>query len=227
MIFSSEMLRLMGQCLLESLYMTAISTVLAYAIGLPLGIVLVVTDADGIHPMARLNAALGTIVNMMRSVPFIILAVWVIPLTRALVGTSIGSTAMIVPLVIAAAPFVARLVESSLKEVDQGVIEASLSMGASVMGIVTRVMLPEALPSLVNGAAIAITTILGYSAMSGFVGGGGLGAIAINYGYYRSEKLIMLAMVVLLIMLVQVFQEIGTRFSRRLDKKLLKKRKNP
>lgn len=219
-MFSREMIALMAQGLWETLYMTVLSTAAAYALGLPVGLLLVVTDRDGIKPNATVNRVVGGIVNILRSVPFIILLVFVLPLTRFIVGTTIGSTATIVPLVIAAAPFVARLVESSVKEVDRGVIEASLSMGASTMQVVRKVMLPEAKPSLLMGAAIATTTILSYSAMSGFVGGGGLGTIAINYGYYRSQSDVMLVMVVILVLIVQGFQEIGSRVSKRSDKRI-------
>ncbi|MEN6312665.1 MAG: methionine ABC transporter permease [Clostridiaceae bacterium] len=219
-MFNDQMLSLMGMGLLETLYMTVISTVMAYVLGLPIGMLLVVTDKEGIKPNAVLNRIVGSVVNILRSVPFIILLVAVIPITRAIVGTSIGSTATIVPLVIAAAPFVARMVESAAKEVDRGVIEASLSMGASTLEIVCKVILPEAKPSLIIGAAIATTTILGYSAMSGFVGGGGLGTIAVNYGYYRSETDIMLVMVAILVLIVQVFQEIGNLISNKSDKRI-------
>ncbi|MEG1478873.1 MAG: methionine ABC transporter permease [Clostridiales bacterium] len=204
----------------ETLYMTLFSTILSYAIGLPLGLFLVVSDKDGIRPMRGLNAVLGIIVNFMRSVPFIILLVAVIPFTRFVVGTSIGSTATVVPLVIAAAPFVARMVESSIKEVDFGVIEAAQSMGASPMQIVMKVLLPEARPSLIVGSAIAVTTILGYTAMAGFVGGGGLGAIAINYGYYRYQSGIMLVTVLFLVIIVQLFQEAGMRIAKIGDKRI-------
>jgi D-methionine transport system permease protein len=219
-MFSSELLSLAGVGLLETLYMTVISTVMAYVLGLPVGMILVVTDKDGIRPNAAVNSIVGGIVNVMRSVPFIILLVAVMPITRALVGTTIGSTATIVPLVIAATPFIARMIESSAKEVDRGVIEASLSMGASTFQIVSKVILPEALPSLIVGAAIATTTILSYTVMAGFVGGGGLGAIAVNYGYYRSQTDIMLIMVAVLVIIVQVFQEIGNMVSRRCDKRI-------
>lgn len=216
----SELLALTGVGLLETLYMTVISTVMAYVLGLPVGMVLVVTDKDGIRPNASVNSIVGGIVNVVRSAPFIILLVAVIPITRAIVGTSIGSTATIVPLVIAAAPFIARIVESSAKEVDRGVIEASLSMGASTFQIVSKVILPEAMPSLIVGAAIATTTILSYTVMAGFVGGGGLGAIAVNYGYYRSQTDIMLIMVAVLVLVVQVFQEIGNLIARKSDKRI-------
>ena len=218
-MFEQEMIQLLGKGILETLYMTLVSSVLAYAIGLPLGLVLVVTDKDGIRPIVPLNKAVGILVNLVRSVPFIILLVAVIPFTRALIGTSLGSTATIVPLVIAAAPFVARIVESSIKEVDRGVIEAAQSMGASPLKIVYKVLLPEAKPSLIVGSAIAITTILSYSAMSGFVGGGGLGTIAINYGYYRYKPDIMFITVIILVLIVQVFQEVGMKIAKIGDKR--------
>ena len=189
-------------------------------LGLPLGILLVVTDKDGIFPMRIVNGILGVIINILRSVPFLILLVAVIPFTRAVVGTSIGSTATIVPLVIAAAPFIARLVESSIKEVDKGVIEAAQSMGASTVQIIWKVMLPEARPSLIVGSAIAVTTILSYSAMSGFVGGGGLGDIAIKYGYYRYQNDVMLINVLVFVVLVQIFQEVGMRLAKIGDKRV-------
>ena len=203
----------------ETLYMTLVSTVLAYVFGLPIGVILYITDKGGICRMRPVNSVLGILVNLLRSVPFIILLMWLLPLTRAVVGTTVGSTAVIVPLVIAAAPFVARMVESSLKEVDKGVIEAAQSMGAGNLRIILSVILPEAKPSLVIGSTIAVTTILGYSAMAGFTGGGGLGAIAVNYGYYRYEDEIMLVMVVLMVIIVQLFQEIGMRAAKRLDKR--------
>lgn len=219
-MFKEGMLALMGQGLLETLYMTIVSTVMAYIIGLPVGMLLVVTDKEGIRPSPTINRIVGGIVNVLRSVPFIILLVAVMPVTRFIAGTSIGSTATIVPLVIAAAPFVARLVESSAKEVDRGVIEASLSMGASTMQIVRKVILPEAKPSLIYGAAISSTTILGYTAMAGAVGGGGLGAIAINYGYHRKETVIMWLMVFILVLIVQVFQMIGSFLAKKNDKRI-------
>ena len=218
-MFTTEMFILMGESLLETLYMTLVAAAVSYVLGLPLGLILVVTDADGIRPTAPVNRILGTIINALRSVPFLILLFTVIPVTRFITGTTIGPTATIVPLTIAAAPFIARMVESSVKEVDRGVIEASLSMGASVLQIVWHVMLPEALPSLINGAAIATTTLLGYSAMAGICGGGGLGAIAINYGYYRGETDVMLVMVVILVLVVQLLQLIGERIARKTDKR--------
>ncbi len=219
-MFKEGMLALVGQGFIETIYMTVISTFFAYLIGLPLGLILVVTDKDGIHPIPWLQQILGIIINIIRSVPFLILLVALMPFTKAVVGTVIGAKATIVGLLVAAAPFIARMVESSLKEVEKGVIEAAQSMGASPFQIMTKVLLPEAKPSLLIGGAIGITTILGYSAMAGFVGGGGLGAIAINYGYYRGQKDIMYVMVILLVVIVQVFQEVGMRISKRTDRRL-------
>jgi D-methionine transport system permease protein len=186
-MFDKAMVDMILLGLKETLYMTIVSTFLAYVLGLPLGIALVVTDKEGIKPFRIINGILNIIINVLRSVPFLILLIAVIPFTRFIVGTPLGSTATIVPLVIASAPFIARLVESSLKEVDKGVIEAAQSMGASGFKIIYKVMIPEAKPSLIIGSAIAITTILSYSAMAGIVGGGGLGDIAIRYGYYYSS----------------------------------------
>lgn len=219
-MFESGMAGLLGGGILETLYMVLVSTLLAYVIGLPIGVVLQVTDKGGICENKPVNKVLGVIVNLLRSVPFIILLVWILPFTRAIVGTTIGSTATIVPLVISAAPFVARMVESSLKEVGSGVIEAAQSMGSSPMQIILKVLIPEAKPSLLVGSAIAITTILGYSAMAGFVGGGGLGAIAINYGYYRYQDNVMLLTVVLLVIIVQIFQEVGMTVAKRTDRRI-------
>lgn len=207
----------------ETVYITFVATALAIVIGLPLGILLVVGDKDGVLPLPRgLMHGLGIIINLLRSVPFLILMILVIPLTRAIVGTSIGTTASIVPLVIASFPFVARLVESSLREVDPNIVEAAQSMGASPFQIITKVMIPESVPSLVSNATIAITTILSYSAMSGIIGGGGLGKIAINYGYYRYKYLVMVAAVILLIVLVQIFQTVGDHWAIANDKRLKK-----
>ena len=213
---------LFSQGILESLYMTLVSTGVAYLIGLPLGLLLIVTEkAQGKH--ARLfrviHIVLGFVVNVGRSIPFIILLVALIPFTRLVVGTSIGPTAAIVPLVVGAAPFVARMVESSIKEVDYGVIEAARSMGASTLQVVWKVLLPEARPSLLIGSAIAVTTIFGYSAMAGYVGGGGLGAIAINYGFYRFNARIMFIALVLSVILVQILQEVGMRLAKKIDKR--------
>ncbi len=205
----------------ETLYVTLIATLFAFVIGLPLGVLLVVGDKNGILPLpVWLMKILNVIVNLLRSVPFIILIVVVFPLTRLIVGTTIGSVASIVPLVIAAFPFVARLVESSLREVNPNIIEAAQSMGATPFQIITKVMIPESVPSLVSNATIAVTTILGYTAMSGAIGGGGLGNIAIMYGYQRYNYMVILIAVVLLIILVQVLQSIGTALSVKTDKRL-------
>ena len=218
-MWDSSMTALIVQGTFETLYMTLASTLLAYLIGLPMGVLLVTSDSEGIVPMRLLNQVLNIVVNITRSIPFLILLIAVIPLTRLITGTTIGSTATIVPLVIAAAPFIARLVESSIKEVDYGIIEASLSMGASPMQVVTKVMIPEAKPSLIIDAAIATTTILGYSAMAGIVGGGGLGDIAIRFGYYRYETGMMVITVVLLVLIVQLFQEVGMKIAQKQDRR--------
>lgn len=217
---SEAMVSLLGKGILETLYMTVVSTAIAYLLGIPLGILVYVTDAKSICSNRCINFIVGVFINMIRSIPFLILLVAMLPITRAIVGTTIGSTATIVPLVAAATPFVARMVESSLKEVNPGVIEAAKAMGSSPFQIICRVLLPEAKPSLLVGCTIAIATILGYSAMAGFVGGGGLGAIAINYGYYRYKTNVMLITVALLILIVQLFQEVGMRIATRIDKRL-------
>ena len=201
----------------DTVYMTLVSTVFGYVLGLPLGIILTITDKDGITPNAGIYNILDVLVNLLRSIPFLILLILVIPLTRFLVGKSYGSTATIVPLVIAAAPFIARMVESSLKEVDKGVIEAATSMGASTWTIITKVLLAEAKTSLLVGVTIVLGTILGYSAMAGAVGGGGLGDIAIRYGYYRYQTDIMIVTIVILVILVQILQGIGMMISKKLD----------
>lgn len=214
------MLDLVLKGLWETIYMTVGATVLAYIVGLPLGLILAATAADGVRPNRGVNLVLGAIVNVLRSVPFLILLYTVIPVTRFIVGTAIGTKATIVPLFISAFPFVARLVESSAREVDRGVVEASLSMGASVGQVIRKVILPEARPSLINGAAIATTTILGYSAMAGVAGGGGLGAIAINYGYSRYNTAVMLTMCAVIVVVVQFFQSAGTLGSRLSDRRI-------
>ena len=219
-MFKEGMLALVGQGFIETIYMTVISTALAYIIGLPLGLVMVVSDKDGIHPSPWLNSLLGMIIIFFRSIPFLILLIALMPFTKMVVGTVIGSKAAIVGLWIAAAPFIARMVESSLKEVEIGVVEAAQSMGASPFQIMTKVLLPEAKPSLLVGAAISITTILGYSAMAGIVGAGGMGAIAINNGYYRKQSDIMYVMVILMAIIVLVFQELGMRISKHTDRRL-------
>ena len=203
----------------ETVFMVALSSLLSYLIGIPLGILLIVTDKDGIQPNGLINTVLGVIINLMRSVPFIIMLLAALPLTRFIVRTTLGPKAVIVPLVLAAAPYIARMVESSLKEVGAGVVEAAKSMGASNFQIVRKVMLPEAKPSLLMGAAISITTILGYSTMAGFVGGGGLGTLAINYGYYRYQTDVMLVTVVVLVIIVQLIQESFLWMARHADKR--------
>ncbi len=211
----------MPLALWETFYVTVLSTLFAFIIGMPLGVLLVVGEKGGVLPLPKwLLGVLNIIINLLRSVPFLILMIMVFPLTRLIVGTTVGTTASIVPLVIAAFPFVARLVESSLRELNPNIIETAQSMGASPFQIITRVMIPESVPSLISNATIAITTILGYTAMSGIIGGGGLGKIAINYGYYRYKYLVMLFAVIILILLVQVFQSIGTRLATRLDKRI-------
>ena len=203
-----------------TLYMTLVSTIAAYVLGLPMGIALVITAEDGLRPNKLIYKLIDIIVNVVRSVPFLILLILVIPLTRAIVGKAYGPTATIVPLVLAAAPVIARMVESSLLEVDNGVIEAAQSMGASLWTIIVKVMLGEARTSLVVGATIVLGTVLGYSAMAGIVGGGGLGDIAIQYGYYRYQADIMWVTVVLLVLLVQIMQYAGTKLSKKLDKRI-------
>ncbi len=211
----------MPLALWETVYATVLSTFFAIVLGLPLGVLLVAGEKDGVRPLPRwLMQVLNILINLLRSIPFLILMIMVIPLTRLIVGTSVGTMASVVPLVIAAFPFVARLVESSLREVNPNIIEAAQSMGASPMQIICKVMLPESVPSLISNATIAITTILGYSAMSGIIGGGGLGKIAINYGYYRYKYLVMLFAVIILIVLVQVFQSIGTKLAIKCDRRL-------
>lgn len=203
----------------DTIYMTLAATFFSYVFGMVMGVILTVARKGGICPHPVVYSCLDVVVNITRSFPFIILMIAVIPFTRFLVGTTIGNNATIVPLVLAAAPFVARLVESSLLEVDHGVVEAAQSMGASIWQIVSRVMIPEALPSLINGSAVSAITILGYSAMAGAVGGGGLGKLAIMYGYNRYQTDIMIITVVLLIIIVQIFQSIGNWATRKCDKR--------
>lgn len=218
-MWSEQIIMMLLEGIKDTLYMTLTSTLIGYVIGLPMGIFLTVTDKDGIHPNAAVYKVLDVIANLIRSVPFLILLIVLIPFTRFLIGRSYGPTATIVPLVIAAAPYIARMVESSLKEVDAGVIEAARSMGASNFTIVTKVMLVEARTSLIVGATISLGTILGYSAMAGTVGGGGLGDIAIRYGYTRWQTDIMVVTVVLLVILFQIFQTIGMKIANRLDRR--------
>ena len=205
----------------ETFYVTLLASFFAILIGLPLGILLVAGEKQGVLPLpAWLMKLLNGLVNLLRSIPFLILMIMVIPLTRAIMGTSVGTAASIVPLVIAAFPFVARLAESSLREVDPNLIEMAQSFGASPGQIIWKVMLPESVPSLLSNATIAVTTILSYSAMSGIIGGGGLGKIAIDYGYYRYRYLIMLAAALLLVLFVQLIQSLGSRLAKSLDKRL-------
>lgn len=214
------MIGLLGVSIWETIYMVIISTVLAYAIGLPIGVVLNITSKDSICPNRAVNSVLGVIVNVFRSIPFLILLIWMLPVTQAIVGTMVGPTSVIVPLVVSAAPFVGRMVESSLNEIDKGVVEAAQSMGSSSWQIIYKVLIPESKPSLIIGAAISVTTILGYSAMAGIVGGGGLGAVAMNYGLYRYDDQIMFITIVIIVVIVQIFQEIGMMTAKKLDKRL-------
>ncbi len=218
-MFTPEVIEMIKQGIYETIYMTLVSTFFGYLIGLPMGVLLCVTGKDGLKPNAVIYKVLDIIANIVRSIPFLILLILLIPFTRLLLGQSYGSTATIVPLVAAAIPFIARMVESSLKEVDAGVIEAARSMGASTFRIIVKVLLVEARTSIITGATIAIGTILGYSAMAGTVGGGGLGDIAVRYGYYRYQTDIMIVTVVLLVVLVQIFQSIGMLIANRLDKR--------
>lgn len=216
---SQEMLVLLAEAFLETTYMVAVSAFIAALLGIPLGVVLVTSDKGHILENLPLNRILGAVVNATRSTPFIILMVAIIPLTRLLAGTSIGTNAAIVPLSIAAIPFVGRIVEAALKEVDQGVIEAAQAMGASPKEIILKVLLPEALPAIILGLTITIISLIGYSAMAGAIGGGGLGDLAIRYGYQRFRADVMLATVVILIAQVQLVQSGGDYLARRLNKK--------
>lgn len=216
----NQLMALLWQGSLETLYMVLLSTACSYVAGIPLGVLLFITDKNGICRCRPVNLVLGVIVNLTRSIPFIILLIAILPFTRAVAGTTIGTNATVVPLVVAAIPFIARMVESSLKEVDQGVIEAAQAMGSNPFQIIMKVLLPEARPSLLVGCTIAFTTLLGYSAMAGFTGGGGLGAIAINYGYYRYQANIMWATVFVLVIIVQVFQELGMFIVNKTDKRI-------
>ena len=214
-------LPLLPEALWETFYITVLSTALSLVIGLPLGVLLVAGEKGGVLPLpAWLMRILNLIINLLRSIPFLILMIMVLPVSRAIIGTAVGTTATVVPLVAAAFPFVARLVESSLRELDGNIIEAAQSMGATPFQIIVKVMIPESVPSLIQNVTIALTTILGCSAMSGIIGGGGLGKIAIDYGYYRYKYLVMFVAVIILILLVQFFQSLGTSLARRCDKRL-------
>ena len=219
MVWTPEIIQMIWKGIGETLYMTLMSTALGYLFGLPMGVLLAVSDKEGLAPNRWLYKVLDVTANIVRSVPFLILLILLIPFTRFLIGKSTGSTATIVPLVVAAIPFIARMVESSMKEVDPGVIEAAKAMGAGNLRIIVKVLLVEARTSLIIGCTIAIGTILGYSAMAGVVGGGGLGDIAVRYGYYRWKTEVMIVTVILLIVLVQIFQSVGMMLASRLDRR--------
>lgn len=212
-MFDEQIVNMIIKGIGETLYMTLFSTFFGYVFGLPMGIILAVTDKDGIKPNKVVYRILDIVANILRSIPFLILLILLIPFTRLIVGKSYGSSATVVPLVIAATPFIARMIESSIKEVDHGVIEAARSMGADTFTVITKVLLVEARTSIIVGVTIALGTILGYSAMAGTVGGGGLGDIAVRYGYYRYEENIMIVTVILLILMVQVFQVVGMKIA--------------
>ena len=216
----TELFELLSQATGETIYMTLWSTAIAYVFGILLGIILIITDKKGIHPNKYINFVLGAIVNFGRSIPFIILLIAVVPLTRLIVGTTLGTKATVVPLVVAASPYIARLVESSLKEVDPGVVEAAQSMGATTFQIVWKVLLPEARPSLIVGATIVLTTVISYSAMAGTVAGGGLGSLAISLGYYRYQTDVTVITIIILVLLVQIIQTIGDTLSKKFDKRI-------
>ena len=218
-MLDSQTLAMMAEGTGATLYMTLMSTLFGYILGLPMGIILVVTAPKGLAPNQVVYRILDVIVNITRSIPFLILMILIMPFTRILVGKTYGTTATIVPLALAAAPFIARMVESSLLEVDHGVIEAAQSMGASLWTIIWKVLLAEARTSLIVGATIALGTILGYSAMAGTIGGGGLGDFAMRYGYYRYQADIMIIAVVLLVLLVQILQVVGMILSKKLDRR--------
>ena len=213
------MFELLIPSLIESLYMVIVSTIFSLVIGFPLGVLLVITEKDNIWEQAFFNKILGSIINILRSLPFIILMIIVFPVARLLVGTTVGTTATIVPLSIAAAPFVARVMEGNLKEVDKGVIELSLSMGASVPEIITKVLIPEALPSIILGITLTVINLIGYSAMAGAIGGGGLGDLAIRHGYYGRNQQLMYSAVLVITILVQGVQFLGNYLSLKLNKK--------
>lgn len=213
------MVELVIPSLMETLYMVLFSTIFSLLIGFPLGILLVITEKGNICEKPLLNKILNSIINLLRSFPFLILMILIFPLSKIIVGKTIGTTATIVPLSIAAAPFVARVMESSLKEVEKGVIELSLSMGATVLQIITKVLLPEALPSIILGVTLTIINIIGYSAMAGSIGGGGLGDLAIRFGLYRFQTDVMIVSVLIIVILVQSVQYIGNLLSVKLNKK--------
>ena len=216
-IIRQDLLKIIG----ETLYMTFLPTIIAFAIGLPLGILLVTGEEGGVRPLPKLlMKVLNVVINILRSVPFLILLVVVLPISRFIVGTSVGASAIIVPLAIAAFPFIARLVETSIREVDKGVVEAAQAMGASPFQIIWKVLIPEAKPALISNFMVALITIFGYGAMSGAVGGGGLGNIAITYGYHRKKTLVLYFAVILLVIMVQIFQSIGNVITKKSDKRI-------
>lgn len=211
----------LASALWQTLYMTFLPTIIAFAVGLPLGVLLVTGEEAGIRPLPKaLMRAMNVIINLLRSVPFLILLVVVLPVSRFIVGTTVGSPAIIFPLAIAAFPFVARLVETSIREVDKGVVEAAQAMGASPFQIIFKVLIPEAKPALISNFTVALITIFGYGAMAGIVGGGGIGAIAVNYGYYRRKLLVLYLCVIMMIILVQLFQTVGNYVTKKSDKRL-------
>ncbi len=228
-MFTPESIDLAIQCLKyeipyaiwETFYVTVLATALAFLFGLPLGVILVAGEKNGVRPLpAWFMSVLNVVINFLRSIPFLILMIMALPLSRLVIGTTVGTKATIVPLFVAAFPYVARLVEGSIREIDPNIIEAAQSMGASPRQIIMKVMIPEAVPSLINNGTIALTTILGYSAMAGILGGGGLGKIAINYGYYRYKYGVMLVAVIFIVLLVQIFQTIGTKIAIKSDRRL-------
>lgn len=219
---TDQLIQMLTQGVWDTLYVTVVSTLLAYVIGIPLGVLLYGTTSDSLFPNKAVNSVVGVIVNVLRSIPFIILLILTQPVAKAMVGSKLGNQAFIVYLVIAAAPFVARMIESSLREVDSGVIEAAQSMGSNNFQIICKVLIPEAKPSLLVGSAIAITTILGYTPMTYLVGGGGLGQLAIQYGIYRSNATMMYAASLLIILLVQIMQEVLSAVAKKSDKRIRK-----
>jgi len=219
---SSEMYGEIGIGFWETLYMTFGSAILAYLIGLPVGVLLYMTAKDGVTPNRYLNITVGIIVNILRPIPFVILAIFIRPFTRSIIGTAQGTTAMLVPLIVSAAPYIARMVESSLKEIDKGKIEAALAMGTSNLKLIYKVLIPEAKSSLIIGGAIVLATILGYTAMAGVIAGGGLGDIALRYGYYRYQTEVMWITLIILIIIVQVIQESGLILAKKLDRRIKK-----
>lgn len=215
----NDLIALLTPSLFETLYMVFTAIIFTVLFGLPLGVILIITNQDHIMPNPLLNHVLSYVINTMRSLPFIILMIFIIPFTRMIIGTSIGTTAAIVPLVVAATPFFARIVENALREVDWGVVEAAIAMGATPMQIIVKVLIPESMSSLVLGVTITLINIISFSAMAGIIGGGGLGDLAVRYGYHRFQTDVMLATVVVLIVLVQLIQTAGNRIANQINKK--------